>query len=52
MEDFEVVKPEELKALKDRVAQLELEVLSIKRAAATGAWCRRDHKENTYSDME
>lgn len=43
--DFEVINRKELKALYDRIEELELEVLKIKQAAANGAWCRRSHNE-------
>ena len=45
-EDFEVVKSNEIQVLKNKIKELELEVLKVKRAAATGAWCRRDHIRN------
>ena len=43
MEDFVVLSTSEYRELMDKIAQLEASIISIKRAAANGAWCRRNH---------
>ena len=37
-----------------QIERLQAEILAIKRAAATGAWCRRNHSDNkpVFSDYD
>ena len=52
LEDFVVLSASDFKELTARIANLEFEVICIKRAAANGAWCRRSHNDFTGTPAE